>query len=208
MKRTTILDLSRFKFLKGIRDNSSLIAFFVLFLLFVFCGCLFFKFNIFRTLGRIVSKYYFGSQISVDFHVCFLFSFAVSFAFLFISYLFGSSVIGVAFIPAVVALRGFLTGIFLSFIYSNYGLTSIAYNLLIFIPSTCISVLAMLTGSCSSISLSYNLGKMLFSQGKAFSKDYLKNFIMLFFALLALSVVSALINALLSSAFLKYFRMG
>lgn len=208
MKRTTILNLSKFNFLTTVRENTSLIAFSALFVFSLLSGCLFTKFVKFFNVAERICSYYFSNQISVGFYSVFIFFFLLSLAFIFISFVFGTSIIGIAFVPAVVAVRGFLTGLLLGRIYCVYGFNAIAYNLLIFIPSTTISVLALIAASSFSIKLSYSLGKLLLTNGKNIKIQFSKNVVIFFIVILLISAVSALINALLSAAFLKYFSLG
>ncbi len=208
MKRTTVLNLNRFRLLRDVRENPRLIAFFFLFLLSLFCGCLAFRNENFNNFSKVIFDFYYSNRLGDSFYSNLLFSFLLFFTFLFASYLFGTSVIGVAFIPAIVAIRGFFTALFICYVYSNYGFQAITYNLLIFVPSTVISVLVLLTGASACINLSLSLGKLLFSDFKVINKTIGKNFIIMFLALSALSFIAALINSLLSFAFLKYFSLG
>ena len=208
MKRTTVLDLSKFRFFKDVRENPSLIAFFILFIFSFFIGCVFYKNGNFERLGKIVFDLYYTNQVSKGISFNLFFSFLIHFSFLFISYLFGTSVIGVAFIPATVVIRAFASALFLCYIYTNFGFQAITYNLLIFIPSSIVSILALLVGSVTSIKLSYNLGMLLFGEQKIYGREVNKKFFIVFLVLVLLMFLAATINSLLCSAFLKYFSLG
>lgn len=208
LKRTTILNLNRIKLLNNISKNPRIFLFFVLFLLSLFCGCLLFNNEIFSNFGKSIFDFYYSKRIGNSFHSNLIFYFLVYFIFLFISYLFGTSIIGVAFVPAVIAFRGVSTALFICYIYGNYGFQAITYNLLIFVPATVISVLVLLTGASDCVNLSLNLGRLLFTDCKVLNNTLGKKFVVLFFVLTVLSFIAALINTLLSFAFLKYFSLG
>ncbi len=208
MKHSTILYFNRFKTINTVKENSSFIAFTVLFLLSVFAGSLLFSAGKTTLLSETLLKIFVTNKISLPFFKVFLISILTEILFLGLCYIFGTSLIGIAFIPAVIFLKGFLLGVLLANMYVNFKLQAIAYNLIIIIPATCISVLALITGACNSLNLSYCLGKLLVSEGQSENKPVLKNTLFRFLGLLAITIISALLQSVMFIAFIKYFDFG
>lgn len=208
MKRTTVLNLSKFKFFAELRTNPSLFSFFALFLISLICGCLFYRNGHFEKLSSILFDFFYSNSTHNKFSLNLIFTFVVYFSFLFASYLFGTSVIGIAFIPAIVFVKGIFTSLLLCHIYANFGFQGIVYNLLMFIPGTLISILVLFTGCSECIKLSYNLGSMLFGGSNCFEKNFRKRFVVLFLILTLLLVIASMINVLSSRAFINYFTLG
>lgn len=208
MKHSSILYLNRFKTITTLKENSSIIAFTVLFTISLFSGCLFFS----TEKSKVISDLLFNFCISQKFNHSFIWIFIVTAlfeaVFLISLYLFGTSLIGVAFIPSVIVLKGFFIGILLSYLYVNFKLQAIAYNLIIIIPAACISTLALIYGACNTLNLSYTLGKILISEGQSDNKPNLKRIVLQFFALLAITFLSALIQSVMFVAFIKFFEFG
>ncbi len=208
MKHSTVLYLNRFKTISTIKENSSVIAFTFLFIISLFAGCLFFSAGKTDLLSEVLLKTCVTQKISQPFFTVFLLTLVTEIVFLMLIYLFGTSLIGIAFIPVVIITKGFLLGILLGNLYLNFKFQAIAYNLIIIIPASCVSVLALITGACNSLNLSYCLGKLLISEGQSENKPQLKKVALQFFGLLAIIVFSALIQSLMFVAFVNFFEFG
>ena len=208
MKHSTILYLNRFKTLNAIRENSSFIVFTVLFILSLFAGCLLFSAGKTNVLSETLLKIFVTNKIPFSFFKVFVATFLTEILFLALCYIFGTSLIGIVFIPAVIVAKGFLLGVLLGNMYVNFKLQAIAYNLIIIVPATCISVLALITSACNSLDLSYHLGKLLISEGQSETKPQLKNVVFKFLGLAAITVLSALLQSVMFVAFIKYFDFG
>ena len=122
-------------------------------------------------------------------------------------FLSGTSLIGVVLIPLLVFLKGSIIGVYSGFIYSNYLLKGIAFNALFFIPVNIILVFALIF--CSKTSFSYAIILLKISMPKSYSVNLSSNFQNYYkrFSLAALLVIlSAVIDALMSSSFLGLFN--
>ena len=204
MKSTKIVNLNQSKIIKLLRNNTSVFAFFLLFVSSLLLGCVLFSKA--TGLSAWLFNNFFESRKSGSFLSYFIASFGISFLFLFAEYIFGTSLVGIAFVPSLILFKGLLTGVFLCKLYSVLGFQAITFNIIIFIPGTCISVLCLITGASKALFLSYNLGRLLFSStGVALGRVKTKKYLILFLILVALTVLSALIEALLSKAFFHYF---
>ncbi len=208
MKHSTVLYLNRFKTISAIKENSSVIAFTLLFIISLFAGCLFFSADKTDFLSEALLKTCVTQKISQPFFTVFMLTFVAEVLFLIFVYLFGTSLIGIAFIPVVIIAKGFLLGVLLGNLYLNFKFQAIAYNLIIIIPASCISVLALITGACNSLNLSYCLGKLLISEGQSENKPQLKKVALQFLGLLAITAFSALLQSLMFIAFINFFEFG
>ncbi len=130
---------------------------------------------------------------------CFYMHFLVNFVNLLINFIFGFCAIGFP-VPLIMALvKGISVGAFSSFMYSEYSLKGFGYCMLIFYPIQIISCLIMMRAGKDSFSLSTDLLRILFEQQQRTDsstnlKLYLLRFLILFTAMIVLSLVSAVLS--------------
>ncbi len=126
------------------------------------------------------------------------------FLFVFLS---GTSLIGVVLIPLLIFFKGSLIGVYTGYIYSNYLLKGIAFNALFFIPVNIVLIFALIL--CSKTSFTYSSVLLKISMPKSYSVNLSSNFQNYYkrFSLSALLLLlSAIIDALMSSSFLGLFN--
>lgn len=208
MKRTTVVHLGNFKLFSLIRENIVIVIFTLIFAFGVLTSCWLFSAGYFQSETDFLLESLINVRSSTSFFKVFIYSFLVSFIFLFFTYLFGTSLLGLAFIPCVLFLRGIVCGLLLCGLYDGYSISGIAFNLLTIVPGTVISVLALISASNYCLNLSYSLGKMVLNDGQMLYKIDIKFFIRSFALLLFVTVIASLLETLLSLAFQKFFVMG
>ncbi len=124
-----------------------------------------------------------------------------------IVFLCGTSVVGIILIPILVCYCGFDYGVFTGYLYSNYLLQGVAFNSLILIPCTLISVLGYLLLSRESFYFSLQLLRITMPNAKnpniySGFKGYCKKFVVF----LLVFVGASLLDAVLTFSFIKYFN--
>ncbi len=125
---------------------------------------------------------------------------------IFITYAFGTSIIGCVFIPSVSIFKGTYDGLLISYIYSFAGLSGMGFSALIIIPGNLVYVLLLILSTREAISFSDRILKNalpkgtklnLFSDFKIYS---IRNLI-----IGAISILGALINTSTTIIFIDYF---
>lgn len=123
-----------------------------------------------------------------------------------IIFLCGTSFVGIALTPLAICYRGFYYGILAGYLYYQYSLKGIAFNSLLLIPCTVISVFGLIFFGKSAFGFSLYLAKVSLPQSKPVGiystfKDYCKKsmYILLVF------VFSSMLDAVLSKSFLSFF---
>lgn len=136
--------------------------------------------------------------------VCFLRSLAV----LFLLFLLGASLFGVITLPAAIFIKGFLQGGVAAFLYSQYGLKGIAFNAVIFIPSTITFIIIMILASCESVKFSLRLSNLTLSQTLPQNLSVaFKNYSIKFSLLAVLTLVASLVEAIIAIGLIKNFSL-
>ena len=208
LKKSGVVYLGKSKFLTLMRENLIIVIFTLIFTFGVLCACLLFNYNHFENESDLLLNFFVQLRCEFNFLRLFVSSFFLSFIFLFLIYLFGTSLLGLAFVPFVLFVRGAISGLLLCGLYSEYSLTGIAVNLLTVIPSTLISVLALIDASGHSLTLSYSLGKMIINEGQAYHKIDIKLILKKFCLHLFIITLGALFEAFMSFLFNRFLVLG
>ncbi len=208
MKKTKVVHLGGSKFIMLIRENIVVVIFTLIFAFGVLLGSLFFRNGKLLDEAKILAEFFVNSKANSSFFRIFFSSFLFNFIFLFITYLLGTSLIGSAFIPVVMFLRGFFSGLFLCDLYSFGAVNALVINLLTVVPGTVISVIALLCASVKCIGLSYSLCKNSIGEGQSLNKIDIKRYLLSFALFVFLTAFSAVIEAFMSVAFQSFFNFG
>ncbi len=204
MKATGVVHLGNLKILTAIRENLAIVIFTLLFAFGVLLGVLFFADNKMLAESEAILDLFNDIRKNYAFSKSFFTLFIFEFAFLFAIFLFGTSLLGLAFVPFIIFVRGAFSGLLLCGLYSNLGLTGITLNLLTLLPSTIINVLTLISGAGCGLDLSYSLCKLLLNGGlhnKVNIKFVLKKFGLYVFII----TVGTLFEAFSLFAFKKFF---
>lgn len=208
MNKGTVLNLKHvgvvFTFLKR---NWCILLLCVLFLGGISCGTLIKdESSILSNFSSFYFKAFLNSRITGKFLNIFFDSFLLSFLFLILNFLFGTSVVGPVTIPIITFLRGELFGILAGGIYAQYELEGITFNAIILIPSTIISVISLLIAARDSMYFSLEIIDITLPQSKPknlsfiFSK-FCKKFLLLIIPILFSSLLEAWLSVKLISVF-------
>lgn len=133
-------------------------------------------------------------------------SFLSSMLFLVLTLICGTSMLGIVLVPLLILLRGFLNGSIAAFLYSLYSFEGVAFYAVIILPTAVIFSIILIFCSISAINFSLNLAALTFKENYSngiyfeFKKLTYKLFIYSAFVLM-----SSILEALLTSSFLKNF---
>ena len=115
--------------------------------------------------------------------------------------------VGAVMVPFVIGFNGYILGLIISCGYSLYGLMGIVFNLLIIIPPSVISSIALILSSRESLGFSISLARLALPD---FNKHQIEGDFKLYclrqLFLLIFYPVSAIINALLATSFISFFN--
>lgn len=208
MQRGRVLNLSKYQVLSFLKANSYFLSAFLFLGIGVVFGLIFF--DDFKIISYFLERF-FTDFISLrrdgSFLKIVISSFIKSifiFLFLFIS---GTSLFGVVTVPLMLSFSGFFYGCAVAYLYSSYALKGVAFNAVIFLPSSIILILFMVFAArhamifslgIAKLTLPASLGGDLFLQFKDFSLKFL-------FITLG-SISAALVDGLTAISMLKFFE--
>ncbi len=208
MRNSAILNLNRTKFFDVLVKNKFIISILLCYILGIILGvfCL-------KSSGGVqaIAKSDFDSYLSVRHSLPFFKVFSNAFLSVIplclVMFLCGTSVVGVVLIPICVCYCGFEYGICTAYLYKEYLLQGIAFNSLILIPATLITVLGYVLLSKEAFGFSLQLLRLTLPNYNSQSvyngfKGYCKRFLIL----LLIFIGSAFADSLLNMAFLNFFN--
>ncbi len=134
-------------------------------------------------------------------------SLSVNAVFIAISLFLSFSLIGYPFIMCLTVLRGMGMGIVCGYLYSTYKLIGLSYSLLIIYPGAVVSTFAFILACNDGSEYSRNAyAKAIQGKGQ-FEKDETRIFLIRQLIFLGVCAVSAIIDALVSTAFSRFFEI-
>ena len=208
MKRTTIVNLNKSKFVNVISKNNIVIIMTFFYVLGILLGVLWLKNSqgIFDIAKQSFSAYLSERSAKGLFSV-FLSSFSSLLPVALLLFLCGTSIVGIVLTPLAVCYRGFEYGILSGFLYSTFSLQGIAFNSLILIPCTILAVFGYIISGREALKFSLKLARISMPKGQAANlyNDF-KTYCKIFILILILFVFSALLDAIMSVSFLKFFN--
>lgn len=208
MKRSTVLNLRQI----GITDFLNKNKIFLLMAITFAVGCIAASFiypeN--KKLQGIISDYFLNflsHRIDKKFFNVFISSFLELAFYMLVIFLGGSSMFGVVLIPFIVLIRGLYYGGFSALLYSEFALKGVAFNALVFIPPALIFTLCIFFAAKESINLSLRLARISLSNSlpSNISVEF-KNYSGKYILFLFVSLISALIDAGLSTSLMQFFN--
>ena len=145
-------------------------------------------------------------RTSQSFFHTFWYSLLSCLPFVIAAFFLGFSSIGSPFLAAIPVVNGLGIGIVAGYLYSFEALKGVIYCVLMILPSSAISTLALLLMCRESIHLSMCFAKLLFpAQKQQDIHGELKAFLKRYTFFFAIILLSALVDAVLSSGFSKFF---
>ena len=208
MKRSTVLNLRQI----GITDFLNKNKIFLLMAITFAVGCIAASFiypeN--KKLQGIISDYFLNflsHRIDKKFFNVFISSFLELAFYMLVIFLGGSSMFGVVLIPFIVLIRGLYYGGFSALLYSEFALKGVAFNALVFIPPALIFTLCIFFAAKESINFSLRLARISLSNSlpSNISVEF-KNYSGKYILFLFVSLISALIDAGLSTSLMQFFN--
>ena len=207
MNRGKVLNITKLKFVNYILENKVLLIALFVFLLGVILGVTVFIDHDYisefteRYLNEFINLRLDGTFLKV--FVNSLFDYLLV---LVIFFVFGTSIFGVATTPIVLWACGAFYGSITSYLYSEYSLKGIAFNAVIFIPSNIIFSVLLLFVCKETVNFSLNLSTITFGSSTTFNlPNRFKRFLILFSLFFGVCIISALLDAVISIGFIKYF---
>ena len=209
MRRSTVVNLNRVKFAQFLGKNHLIILLTFMFIAGVAVGSI--------TIGKSqnvlkLSEYFLNTYVSqrtgVSFFSVLFSSFFTSLLTVLFVFVSGASMLGVITVPIWVMLRGFLYGAVSSFLYSEYSVKGIAFNAVMVIPAAVVFVISFLLAAKESVKFSVIMAKLTLPRSKPVNlyidfRNYCGRYAFFCVAIL----ISALIDAVLSCSFIKFFQL-
>ena len=135
-------------------------------------------------------------------------SFLLIFPFLLLSFVFGTSIIGCVFIPAVNVFKGMYDGLLISYIYNTYSVSGMGFTVLVIAPGTILFAYLLLLGCRESMCFSDRVLKNTLPKGTAYNlaSDF-KLYSVRYLIILLLAFSAAFLDCAIAKLFIKYFEL-
>lgn len=207
MRRSTVLNLRRFKLLETVGKNRLLLSLCLMFFIGVIIGTVSRGSNErLEGLSESLLRQFLADRQGLSFGAVLLGSVSASLLYMLAVYIAGASMLGIVLIPLIVAWRGFCYGLLIALLYSEYALRGVAFNAIVLIPPAVIFLIGLLLAARESMSFSLVIARLtlprsnpanLFADFRIFCSRYA--------LLLIFTVLSAVADALVSHFFLRFF---
>ena len=204
----TVVSLTQNKFGANFKKNKHLIFFSAVFILFFIIGISYIsgKSDLPSAISKLFEKFL-NERKSVSFFKIFFSSLLGRLLFISVMFVFGMSVAGVFVSPISISVLGIYYGVFLGYVYKTYLLTGIGFSALVVLAPSVMYVYAFFLAAREV----FGFSKLFFSSlsKKSPAADYYSAFRLYsahFVAVLLLTAFSALLDAVLSFAFLGLFN--
>lgn len=147
-------------------------------------------------------------RLDVTFAKIFLDSFLGSMLIFVLLFAFGTSMLGVVFIPAILTLNGVFYGSLVSFLYTEFSLKGIAFHTVIFVPIAIFIIVGTILASLESLDFSFLLAKHTFYQEENEPiYESFKRYSLKFLTFILLFLIAAIIDAFISVSLLSSFNL-
>ena len=208
MQRGRVINFSKIKIFEFVKSNLYLFIGFLFLIIGAVLGLVIF--DDFKLLTNFIKQYfenYIDIRQSGTFIKIVLLSFAKSLSVFMVLFMVGTSLFGVITVPLSVLICGVFYGSSVAYLYAEFALKGVAFNAVIFLPSSLVLLIFLIFASRLSLIFSVELARLtlpnsmrgdLFLQFKEYSIKFL---------LLALgSVSAALIDGLTATSMLRLFE--
>ena len=193
------------KFLK----QNGVVFFFVALLMAGYFGGIIFSSNeggITHRISEIFFENFIEIRLNGNFINVLMSSFVVSFAFLFVNFISGLSLVGVFFVSFTLYIKGMLFGMIAGFSVASYSFKGLLFYICIIVPSALISSVSLIFSSRRSTEFSRKLLIGL-SSAKSVSVSDLKFYCLRNLIFLGFTFLSAVADSLLSKFFGRLFGL-
>lgn len=208
MKKGIILNLRWFKLRDYVTLNKIFLLLTLLFVLGIILGSTWLSDNSWITnFSRSTFEKFIDVHSTAGFFNKFFNCFLRYITILFLYFLTGTLMLGVAIIPFITIWQGIAIGNITSYIYCHHGISGIAFNAIILITPLSIFVICCLLAAKKSINFSLNIAKLTLPKSRPLSlntafKEYCTKYIIL----VAITIICILIEIILNVLFLKFFN--
>lgn len=208
MKKGIILNFRRFKLLDYVTQNKVLIIIFLFFVTGIIVGsAVLIKNGSFYNNIKYIFESILQTHINNNFFKKLITCLVKYIIIILLYFLSGTTMLGVALVPFLNAWQGIFVGAIISYCYSIYGLTGIAFNAIILIPPFAVFAVCCFFAAKHSINYSLCIAKLTIPRYNNINlyiafKNYCYKYLM--FVLIAL--ISTIIEVMLNLLFLKYFN--
>ena len=199
MRRTALLNLRNFeKFFLVFKRNGILIFLFSIFLVGLFIGVFSFENSV--ILKKIIIDFLFKNNLlKSTFFGCLFNSFWNYMFLICITFICGTSMLGVILSPITVTLFGFFCGTYSATVYVDYGLKGIAFYAVMILPCAVLITVALLLSATESFRFSLFLVKQILSNSVPVNITLVfKEFCIKHLLISLLVLFTAFINSVLS----------
>ncbi len=165
--------------------------------------------NAFATLTQNIISRFVTARSNSSFFAVFVHSLMADFAAMLVLFLGGGSLMGFIAVPATVASLGFIYGSVVADVCAEFALKGVAFNAVVLMPPAVVFFVCFLSASRHAFTFSTQIARQTMPKASGAGlflpfKEYCSKFcIALFFC-----VFSALADAVLSAALLKFFDFG
>ena len=208
MQRGRVLNFSKYRFLEFLKSNLYLLIGFLFLSIGAIIGLVIF--DDFKPITNFIKEFFEG-YISLRQNGSFLkitlLSFLNSALIFMVLFLAGASLFGVVTVPLTLLFCGGFYGSAVAYLYAEFALKGVAFNAVIFLPSSLVFLLFLVFASRFSMFYSVELARLTLPnsiQGDLFLqfKDYSIKFLLLTIG----SLSAALIDGLTATSMLRFFE--
>jgi hypothetical protein len=207
MHRGRVLNLSKLKFSDFfIKNKTLLICFFILLAGIVFGVFSLEKYQSLYNFTENIFNDFFSLRSEAVFSKILLSSLFRYCSVLVLFLIFGTSFFGVVATPFLLCVFGVMCGNITAYLYSVYALKGIAFNAIIFLPSVLVFAVVLVLICNQTVSFSLRISSLTFTNTAThnFSLEF-KKFLIMFLLFLGLCFICAVIDAIISCSFIRYF---
>ena len=209
MQRGRVINFSKYRILDFIKSNLYLFIGFLFLILGALLGLIIF--DDFKLVSNLIKQYfenYIGLRQTGTFIKIALLSFVKSLAVFMALFMAGTSLFGVVTVPLTVFICGTFYGSSVAYLYAEFALKGVAFNAVIFLPSSLVLLLFLIFAAKLSLIFSVELARITLPnslRGDLFLqfKDYSIKFLLLALG----SISAALIDGLTATSMLKFFEL-
>ncbi len=153
--------------------------------------------------NKITSFITFINESKINYQDLFLNSILINFIYVFTSFIFGLSVLGIIIILFLILLKGFVFGFYLSSFILTYSYKGIILSFLYSLFVEFINIISLLIMSTMGITFSFIIIRILFTKKVINYRNYLKNYILVFIFLLLGIIISSSLEVFVFPSLLK-----
>lgn len=209
MQRGRVVSLKGFGLVEFLQKNHILLILLIFMILGIFIGNFYFDDNeaVKSFLKDYVEKFI-ALRTGNTFGKVLLKSFLHFLIMMFLLFMLGASLFGVVTLPIALFFKGFISGGIGAFLYSQYGLQGIAFNAVIFIPSTLLILIIMLLASRESLFFSLKISNLTLSKTmpQNLAGDF-KDYCVKYLVFLVLTFCAAFVDTIISTGLIKNFSL-